>query len=339
MRLRPAGFKPVLSGSRRADTFDLMPAEVTLLPSGHRFTVQEHDTLLEAALRAGLAPDYGCSSGNCGLCKARVVSGIAERVRPHDYVMSEADKAAGHILMCACTARTDLVLEAGEARDPRDIPVQHIAGRVRGLEPLSERVSLLHVQTPRTHRLRFLAGQAVRVTLGSAPPRELPIASCPCDDRNLQFHVARDDADPFARAVHGELRTGELVTLEGPHGEFTLPAELPPEIVFLAWDTGFAPVKSLIEHLMALDEGHAMRLYWIAPEGGHYLDNLCRAWADALDRFRYHPLLAGTTDPLAAVLAAEGGLGGATVYAAGPADALAQAKRRLAPAHWRAATI
>lgn len=321
-----------------------MPAEVTLLPSGHRFPVQEHDTLLEAALRAGLAPDYGCSSGNCGLCKARVVSGIAERVRPHDYVMSEAEKAAGFILMCACSARTDLVLEAGEARDPQDIPLQHIAARVRRLEPLSERVSLLHVQTPRTHRLRFLAGQSVRVTLGSAPPRELPIASCPCDDRNLQFHVARDDSDPFARQVHAELRSGELVAIEGPRGDFTLPADLPPEIVFLAWGTGFAPVKSLIEHVMALDEGHAMRLYWIAPAGGHYLDNLCRSWADALERFRYVPLVETNAATLDGVLAAESAIASKVVYAAGPAAAIASAERRLAqaglaPAHWRSAAI
>ncbi|BAU46845.1 ferredoxin [Sulfurifustis variabilis] len=319
-----------------------MPAEVTLLPSGHRFSVQEHDTLLEAALRAGLAPDYGCSSGNCGLCKARVISGIAERVRPHDYVMSESEKSAGYILMCACAARTDLVLEAGEARDPRDIPLQHIAARVRRVEPLSERVSLLHVQTPRTHRLRFLAGQSVRVTLGAAPPRELPIASCPCDDRNLQFHVARDDSDPFARHVHGELRSGELVAIEGPRGDFTLSDDLPSEIVFLAWGTGFAPVKSLVEHVMALDEGHTMRLYWIAQEGGHYLDNLCRSWADALERFRYVPISGPEAHALDGVLAAEGSLADKAVYAAGPATAIASARERLAraglpSAHWRAA--
>jgi len=55
----------------------------------------------------------------------------------------------------------------------------------------------LHLQTPRSNRLRFLAGQ--RVTLGLSAGvvssddlhAELPVASCPCDDRNLIFHVRR----------------------------------------------------------------------------------------------------------------------------------------------------
>jgi len=32
--------------------------------------------------------------------------------------------------------------------------------------------------------------------------RDVPVASCPCDDRNLHFHVGRDDADAFATLLH-----------------------------------------------------------------------------------------------------------------------------------------
>ncbi|MGE5268155.1 MAG: hypothetical protein ACM3JG_00640, partial [Thiohalocapsa sp.] len=63
------------------------------------------------------------------------------------------------------------------------------------------------------------------------------------------------------------------------------------DLLFLACDTGFAPIKSLIEHAMALDVAEHMHLYWLAcGPGGHYLSNLCRAWADALDNFHYVPL-------------------------------------------------
>jgi len=68
-------------------------------PSHREFYVEGSDTLLDAALRAGLALNYGCSNGNCGLCKARVVSGQAKKVRNHDYVLSEADKNAAS---CSC---------------------------------------------------------------------------------------------------------------------------------------------------------------------------------------------------------------------------------------------
>jgi CDP-4-dehydro-6-deoxyglucose reductase len=81
------------------------------------------------------------------------------------------------------------------------------------------------------------------------------------------------------------------VNVLGPRGEFALREDSPRTLVFIAWDTGFAPVKSLIEHAMALDVTDSLHLYWLAPPGhGHYLSNLCRAWADALDNFHFTPM-------------------------------------------------
>lgn len=301
---------------------------VRLLPSGHEYTLQARDTLLDGALRAGLALNYGCSNGNCGMCKARVVSGATTKVRHHDYVLSAADKATGAVLMCSVAPASDLEIEAGEARTASEIPAQHIVARVRALTPLGAGVSLLHLQTPRTQRLRFLAGQYV--TLGvDAVRADFPIASCPCDDRNLQFHIADDAA---ARALTG-LRVGDAVTVDGPKGDFTL-ADSDRPVVFVAGDTGFAPIKSLAEHLMAVDETRPAQLYWLAAAGAHYMNNLCRSWTDALDAFRYIPLTVGADGypgALARIAADLGPDAGVEVYVAGP-DALLQAARaRLAP--------
>ena len=83
--------------------------------------------------------------------------------------------------------------------------------------------------------------------------------------------------------------SGKLVTVN-VLGEFVL-ADSPRPLVFAACDTGFAPVKSLIEHAMALEAAESLSVIWLAPAAdGHYLDNLCRAWSDALDDFRYLPL-------------------------------------------------
>jgi CDP-4-dehydro-6-deoxyglucose reductase len=58
------------------DTFlRIMSANVKIIPSGHEFFVDGTESILEAAVRAGLRLGYGCASGNCGECKARVVSG------------------------------------------------------------------------------------------------------------------------------------------------------------------------------------------------------------------------------------------------------------------------
>ena len=275
----------------KESTMRVMVAHVLVMPSHREYFVEGSDTLLDAALRAGLALNYGCSNGNCGLCKARVVSGQAKKVHNHDYVLSEADKNAGVVLMCSNTAVNDLVIEAEEAGSAREIPLQQIAARVKSVERLSDDVMQLHLQTPRTRRLRFLAGQYVTLQVGENAPVDYPVASCPCDDRNLQFHIQRMPDNPFADRVFLGLKGGDTVNVLGPHGEFVLREDSPHNLVFIAWDLGFAPIMSLIQHAMALDVAESLHLYWLVPEGrGHYLSNLCRSWSDALDNFYFTPV-------------------------------------------------
>jgi CDP-4-dehydro-6-deoxyglucose reductase len=321
--------------SRELDIRDsflrIMAAHVHILPSQHEFFVEGNDTLLDAALRSGLALEYGCSGGNCGQCKARVLSGQTKKVRNHDYVLTEAEKAAHTVLLCSYTAVTDLTVEAKEAGGTRDIPRQQIAARVHSVERLNDEIVLLHLQTPRTQRLRFFAGQSV--TLGvNGVSLEQPIASCPCDDRNLQFHLRCTPGEPFARYVSAQLRMSDTVTVDGPRGEFVLDEDSPRPLIFVAYDTGFAPIKSLIEHAMALDVAETLSLYWCSTtDGGRYLQNLCRSWTDALDNFRYAPLTGEPDNPyLLNRLAAEHpDLADYDCYVAGPETFVAAAEMHL----------
>ena len=314
------------------DMLRIMSAHVTLHPSGHDFFVEGADTLLEAALKAGLAVNYGCSNGNCGLCKARVVSGEVRQVRPHDYALSEAEKSQGYTLLCCHAAVSDLVVEALETGSAGDIPPQQIVARVKALQPLGDEMRLLHLQTPRNNRLRFLAGQNVTLAAGDTSA-ELPVASCPCDDRNLHFHVARDPKDDFARQVFEALRPGDPVTVFGPWGDFVLRADSPRPILFVASEAGFAPVKGLIEHAMSLDRAERLHLYWhSALPSGQYLANLCRSWAEALDNFRYVAVTEGGAEALVERMAREhADLAAFDLYLAGPegfVDGIAKALDR-----------
>jgi CDP-4-dehydro-6-deoxyglucose reductase len=272
------------------DMLKVMSAQVTVRPSGHEFTVEGHDTLLQAGLRAGLKLNYGCGNGSCGMCKVRVIAGEVAQTQHCDYPLSQTERQQGYVLACAHTpASSELTLELLEARGPQDIPHQEIVTQVRAVTALAPETRLLHLQTPRSHRLRFLAGQSV--TLGLATPgddvrADHPVASCPCDDRNLQFFIARDDDDPFSRQLFaGALKAGMAVTVRGPFGDFVLVDGHRP-LVFAACDTGFAPVKSLIEHALALDAAPSLSLFWLATRSdGHFMANQCRAWSEALDQF------------------------------------------------------
>jgi CDP-4-dehydro-6-deoxyglucose reductase len=291
-----------------------MTRVVTLSPSGRTIEVQPGETILEAALRNGVAVSYHCDNGSCGSCRARILDGALADTLPHDYVFSEADRQHPMLLMCRARPATDMVIEAAEAHSPRDIPPQQIHTCVTKIEPIGSDVRILHLRTPRSKTLRFLAGQYVRLSIGAARYHK-SIASCPCNGRDLQFHFRRND-DPFIEHVFEGLKLRDAVVLDGPFGNFTLDEDSGRAVVFVAGALGFAPVKSLIEHLIALEWSRPVRLYWLdSGDGHHYLENYCRSWRDALEDFDYRLAPANDFDGLKAFV---GGLGEADFYVSVP---------------------
>ncbi len=310
----------------------IMSAHVTIQPSGHEFFVEGNDTLLEAALRNGVSLNYGCSNGNCGECRARLVSGEVKKVHAHDYVLRQAEKDAGVILMCSCSPVNDVVIEASIA-GARDIPVQRLNAKVKSVEVFNPYMAALHLLAPRSQRLRYLGGQFVNLVVNGVSGR-YALASCPCDDRHLEVHVPRIDGDAFSEMLFESIKTNDNVEVEGPFGEFVFDEDSPRPVIFLAFGSGFSPVKSLIQHAMSLDLAESMELHWLADEAGHYQDNLCRAWGDALDNFNYTPHAYGedSAATLSAIVADYPDLHRFDVYAAGTPSQL-DAARAIFLAH------
>ena len=319
-----------------------MAFTVELYPSGHRFEARSGETILEAALRAGRSPAFGCANGSCGECRARIVAGEVERVGFHDYVIADAEKRAGYALLCSTAPCSDLVVESTEASGVDDIAPQRVRTRVVRIEHASADHAIVHLKIRRAKVLRYLAGQRATVRFENGPARESWLASCPCDAVNLRFHVRRDPEDAFAAHVFDAVGRGVSAAVEGPAGRFVLDDNSLRALLFVAFDTGFAPIESLIEHAINLELDVPIRLVRVVPERGTpYRHNYCRAWADALDDFDYrvveapsdagaapHAVAARVVDAASVPDAALGGTGGVDAYVAGP-RALTDACRSL----------
>ncbi len=276
-----------------------MLPHVRLLPSRHDFTSDKSETLLESALRSGLAVDYGCNNGKCGKCKARLLSGKVEKTSHQDYVFSESEKAQGYILTCSNRAITDITLETEEAVSADDIPLQSITAKVKKLQKINDHAIIMTLRPPRSQRLRFLAGQHIELIIPAGTggsetvlQAEYSIASCPCEPSTLEFHIPVNDQSNFGQAIIKHVKNNDTLKLKGPYGSFVLDEDSPNSLIFVAWDTGFAPIKGLIEHAMSLDNADTIHLYWMTRKvEEHYLENLCRSWNDALDNFTYTPIV------------------------------------------------
>ncbi len=316
-----------------------MAAKVKLLPSGREFTVASRETVLAAGLRSGLSLRYRCANGSCGECKARIVSGQPRDARFHDFVLSVADKAAGCVLLCSTEADSDLVVEVREIDGVEEVPYQEVQARVSKLQRLRDDLLVLRLRTPRSQALQFLSGQYVSLTLPGLLPRYRAIASCPCDGTQLEFHIRRIPGDAFGEYAFTRLRNSQPIQVCGPEGKLSFDRTSTRPVVFFAYDIGFAPIKSLVEYAISLEGEQAMALYWMALIAGeHYLDNLCRSWADALDNFTYVPLTSITgpspsegqwseLSALQRVIADHADLSGYDVYFAGPQGLVFTARR------------
>ncbi len=260
----------------------------------HSFEIQGNESLLEAAIRDGLSLPYGCSSGNCGLCRAQLLEGELQLLRPHDFHFSAAERTQGNFLMCCNSAKSDVTVAADIATDVDTIPTQTLQAKVKSADRISEQLMLLKLRVPRSQRLRFMAGQYAVLSLDDDTTSPGAIASCPCDERFIDFHVRRLPHDAFSENVFSTLRLGSNITVRAPYGRFAFDENSTRPALFIAFDTGFAAIKSILEHVTARESEQMLHLYRICCQKEDlYMDNLCRAWADALDELNYTPLVIG----------------------------------------------
>ena len=324
-----------------------MPSyEVTLLPRQHRFLASTKQSILRAGLESGLNLKYGCEDGNCGKCLARRLSGDIQQLCHTDFVLTAAQKQQDYFLTCCHSAVSDLQLEMAEIAEAGEIPEQQIEARVYKLKPLAENVMSLTLKTPRSEQLSFLAGQYISLYLRPDLGSNQSIASCPCDGLRPEIHVTHRADDPFSDFVFNQLKKNDPVAIRGPRGDFILDDDTSRDLVFIAQDSDFASINSLLEHLIALDKPQPIRLYWLLSPGQRaYLENYCRSISHALDNFSYQLLpVSGDSEEdvsraLERVFAQEPAIANCDIYMAlSPAFStlaeMCRAQRGGDPRHW-----
>jgi CDP-4-dehydro-6-deoxyglucose reductase len=68
-------------------------------------------------------------------------------------------------------------------------------------------------------------------------------------------------------------------------------------MIMIAGGTGFAPIKSLIEHAIHIEDKRDVYLYWgVRTESDLYMNELAQAWADENINIHYIPVLSEAGD-------------------------------------------
>jgi CDP-4-dehydro-6-deoxyglucose reductase len=272
--------------------------QVELKKSGRTFTVEEDETVLEAAIRQGVQLPYGCKNGACGSCKGKVLEGRMEHGDHSQSALSTLDETAGATLLCCAHPKSNVLIDVREIQGGGDIPLRKVPCRVQAITYPSDDVAILQLQLPASERFQFLAGQYLEFLLKDNKRRAYSIASPPHQEGPIELHIRHLPGGLFTDALFGQgadgksIKEKDILRFEGPQGSFFLREDTQKPIIFLASGTGFAPIKSILLHMREKKIDRQVYFYW----GGRrpkdlYMDTLCQEFASTIPRFHYIPVV------------------------------------------------
>jgi p-cymene methyl-monooxygenase electron transfer component len=221
------------------------PCNVEVKSTGQKFAVVSGETVLERALKEGLAYPHDCTVGTCGTCKTRLISGKVDAITPFSYTLSKEELAAGYILACQAVPKSDLVVDVEIASGAPMIAASQTA-TLTALDDLTHDIKRARwaVETPVTYR----AGQYMNVRWNGADYRSYSFATAPSTSglRELTTFVRHVPGGAFTDMLFTGDPMAQTYEIDAPHGNFWLRDGDGP-ILCIAGGSGLAPLLSLLE--------------------------------------------------------------------------------------------
>ena len=78
--------------------------------TGQSIVCAPDQTILHAAVTAGIDYPCACASGNCGQCVSRLTEGTVDLLPRGDASLTPAQVAAGQTLACRARPRSDVAI-------------------------------------------------------------------------------------------------------------------------------------------------------------------------------------------------------------------------------------
>jgi len=262
-------------------------------PDNRIIPARPGETILEAALREGIAFPYECRNGGCGQCKCTVLYGPVEQGPHQESALSAEERAAGKVLACSAVPLADIELEYVPLAPLGGLHARIHTAKVIAMQKASDDVMLVRLKVD-GEPIRFYAGQYMNILLPGeqGEKRSFSFATAPHMNREIELQIRLIPGGKFTTHVFTTMKVGDTIRFEGPLGSFFLREDSTKPIIFVAGATGFAPVKSMVEHAFHIGMKRKMILYWgVRSKRDLYLPDLPAQWAAAHPNFRYVPVL------------------------------------------------
>lgn len=271
-----------------------MTYELTIEPLGQTIEVEDGQTILDAALRAGIYLPHACCHGLCATCKVQVTDGEVDHGEASTFALMDFEREEGKTLACCARLEADTVIEAEIEEDPdaRNLPVEDYVGEVIRLEALTPTIRGIWLKLDRP--MQFQAGQYINLEIPGleGQSRAFSLANAPQTGDVVELNVRIVPGGQATTWLHERLAVGDRLNFTGPYGRFFVKKSAEVPLVFMAGGSGLSSPKAMIEDLLADGCQLPMTLvYGQRSRDELYYDAEFRALAEKHPNFRYVPAL------------------------------------------------
>ncbi|MBP6276358.1 MAG: 2Fe-2S iron-sulfur cluster binding domain-containing protein [Limnohabitans sp.] len=203
------------------------------------------DSILRAALRAGIGVPYECNSGGCGSCKFELLEGEVENLWPEAPGLTERDRRKGKLLACQCVAVSDLRIQVRTTPEyvPRILP-RRLLARFIGRRDITHDISEFRFVSEAA--ADFLPGQYAMLAIpGVSTPRAYSMSNLGNAEGEWHFQIRRVAQGVATEQLFKHLQIGAVIEIDGPYGLAFLRTDVTRDIVCVAGGSGLAPMISI----------------------------------------------------------------------------------------------
>lgn len=214
-----------------------------------QFETAPGQTVLAAAMDAGVSVIHQCEGGSCGTCVARLVKGDTDVVPDRAVALFPGEVRDGLRLTCSTYVTTEaadfeLLYPAALAAQADEFDLHE--AKVESAEWVSRSVVRLRIKLPADREFAFIPGQYARLRVpGTEVWRSYSMANPSSSLPVLEFLIRYLPGGVMSEWLRNECRPGAVIEISNAMGGFTIQNNAPA--IMIAGGTGLAPMMAMID--------------------------------------------------------------------------------------------
>lgn len=212
--------------------------------------VQKGESVLDAALAAGIPIIHQCRSGSCSSCMAKLVAGRAIMRAGASSTLMKSEYDSGDRLLCLCEPESDCTLDLNYASDAGESKAATMHAFVDSIEKIASNVVRLRLELAEGAWMAFKPGQFIQIRVpGTEVTRSYSPASTSNDLPKIELLIRLLEDGVMSHWLENEAQPDDILEIEGPFGSFFLREKVNAPHIMVAGGTGLAPILSMIDTL------------------------------------------------------------------------------------------